>query len=101
MSLKVLAENIISRNQQCNSDATHGEFKRNNLTGNGATVLRVADMVAGLTRTDEREIVSWLQRIGENDPVIFRETLDKCRANPDALRFFLGLARGDNGGTVH
>ncbi len=48
----------------------------------------------------EREIVGWLERIGEDDPVIFGETLAKCRANPDALTFFLGLARGDDE-TVH
>ena len=44
---------------------------------------------------EEREILHWLSRIGETDPVIVGETLAKCRSEPHALRFFLRLARGD------
>jgi len=44
---------------------------------------------------EEREILHWLSRIGETDPVVIRETLVKCRNDPEVLRFFLGLARGD------
>ena len=101
MNLKSLAENVISRNQQCNTGATDGEFTRNNATNNSATALRTADAATGLTRAEEREITDWLKRIGEPDPVVIGETLAKCRANPAALRFFLGLARGDDGGMVH
>ena len=67
-------------------------------------MLRAASEAAATVRPDaaspeEREVVNWLERILEDDPVVYRETHAKCRANPDALRFFLGLARGE-GGTV-
>ena len=42
---------------------------------------------------DEREVVAWLERIGETDPVVFQETLDKCCASEDGLACFLSLAR--------
>ena len=50
---------------------------------------------------EEREILQWLSHIGETNPVVIRETLAKCRNNPEALRFFLGLARDDDIGTAH
>jgi len=60
------------------------------------------ELLQALRKTpEEREILHWLSRIGETDPVIIRETLAKCRDNPDALRFFLGLARGDDIGAAH
>ena len=102
MSLKSLAENVISRNQQCNTSATGDEFTRNKSPENTATVLRTLNATTasarGPTHTDDCEILAWLGRIGEGDPVVLRETLNKCRANPDALRFFLECARS---GTVH
>ena len=50
---------------------------------------------------EEREILQWLSRIGETDPATIRETLAKCNDDPDALRFFLGLARGEDVGAKH
>lgn len=50
---------------------------------------------------EEREILQWLNRIGETDPLVIRETLAKCRDDPDGLRFFLGLARGETTGGLH
>ncbi len=66
-------------------------------------MLRAASKAAALVRkevtsAEEREVVNWLERILEPDPAVYRETLAKCRANPDALRFFLDYARS---GTVH
>lgn len=49
----------------------------------------------------EREVMDWLTRIGEPDPQVFRETLDKCRASTDAMAYFLGLARGNDSKTMH
>ncbi len=78
--------------------------------GNGEAVNRwlpvirqyKAGLLDELRKTcEEREILDWLERIGEPDPAVFGETLAKCRANPDALRFFLGLARGDDAGMTH
>ena len=63
---------------------------------------RKAELLDVLRNTpDELEILAWMESIGETDPVIFQETLTKCRTNPDALRFFLALARGDDAGRVH
>lgn len=45
---------------------------------------------------DEREIVAWLHRIGEPDPVVFGETLAKARTNPNFRAAFLSMARGDD-----
>jgi hypothetical protein len=59
-------------------------------------------LLAELRKTPEqREILAWLNRIGETDPAVIRETLAKCDDNPDALRFFLGLARGETIGALH
>lgn len=55
-----------------------------------------ASMHGQATTPEEREVVNWLKSIGEGDATVFRETLGKCRANADALSFFLGLARGIN-----
>lgn len=62
---------------------------------------RECDTQQSRTPAGEAEIVDWLTRVGERDPQVVRETLDKCRVNPDALRFFLGLARGDHAGSIH
>lgn len=54
------------------------------------------ELLADLRKPPEqREILAWLKRIGETDPAVIRETLAKCDNDPDALRFFLGLARGE------
>lgn len=40
-----------------------------------------------------REVLNWLHRIDENDQDIIDCTLEKCRADVDALDYFLGRAR--------
>ena len=63
---------------------------------------KVASETAAIARKEatpeEREVVNWLEHILEDDPVIYREILAKCRAHPDALRFFVDYARSN---TVH
>lgn len=99
MSLKALAENIILRNQRCNSsEATAGHS-----SGNAA--IRDATNNASMnkplwTSPDEREIVAWLEHIGETDPAVFQETLNKCQSSKEGLAFFLDLARKKTG-AVH
>ena len=61
----------------------------------------VSGRSSSISENEKAEITNWLRLIGEADPVVFNETLAKCRASPDALRFFLGLARGDDAGPVH
>ena len=63
---------------------------------------RRAELVDVLRKTpEEREIVAWLESLGKPEWEVFDEVLDKCRTNPDALHFFLGLARGEDAGTLH
>jgi hypothetical protein len=37
---------------------------------------------------DLTAIKAWLRFIGEHDPAIIADVLDKCRADPDALDYF-------------
>lgn len=60
-----------------------------------------ADPSLAISATEENAIRAWLESIGEYDPLIIGETLTKCRVSPDALRFFLGLARGEDTGCLH
>jgi hypothetical protein len=41
-----------------------------------------------------RKIINWLNLIGENDPQIIKETVDRCKADPDTLRYFVQRADG-------
>lgn len=71
-----------------------------------ARLRRAAMEAAAVVRRDvtdleEREVVDWLERIGEPDPVVFGETLAKCRTNPTYKAAFLNMARGDDAGTVN
>ena len=66
---------------------------------------RAASAAAAIVRrettgAEEREILNWLGRIGEFDPVVIGETLAKCRTNPTYRAAFLKMARDDDG-TVH
>ena len=77
--------------------------KNDDPAANGAGDVITAGQAAaiarkGATTTEEREVVNWLEHILEDDPVIYREILAKCRAHPDALRFFVDYARSN---TVH
>ena len=67
--------------------------------------LRAASEAAAIVRREvtdplELEVVDWLERILEPDPVVYRETMAKCR-DPDGLAFFLALARGEDTRAVH
>ena len=83
-------------------------------SSDAATVAKVARVAVATPRNaesashrasnnapEELEVLAWLESIGEDDPVVFQETLAKCRVNRDALRFFLGLARGEEAGAIH
>ena len=96
MSLKALAENVISRNQQCNTHATAGEFTRNYAATNHATELHEVNT----HHAEETEVLHWLERIGEHDKAVIAETIQKCRARPDWRDAFVRAARGDYSG-VH
>ena len=91
MSLKALAKKVILRNQRCNSNAnsaTHPDIhSATSVATNTASVIEPL-----WTSSDEREVVAWLEGIGETDPVVFQETLDKCRTSADGLAFFLDIA---------
>ena len=41
-----------------------------------------------------RKIINWLNLIGENDPEIIKETVDRCKADPDTFSYFIQRADG-------
>ena len=41
-----------------------------------------------------RKIINWLNSIGENDPEIIKETVDRCKTDPDTLSYFVQRADG-------
>ena len=48
---------------------------------------RKSDLIAYLTT--ERAVTEWLDRIGEDDPAVISEVLNRCRQDPEALHYFL------------
>jgi hypothetical protein len=40
----------------------------------------------------EVEVMGWLSSIGETDPAVVSEVLNRCRQDPDALQYFLRRA---------
>lgn len=48
---------------------------------------RKSDLIAYLT--NEKTVLDWLGRIGEDDPVVIGEVLNRCRQDPEALHYFL------------
>ena len=75
MSLKAAAKRVIERNRTCNSRTTGPATERNSsATG------------------DELAIRDWLDHIGESDPELIYDVLEKCRTNCDALKYFLWRA---------
>lgn len=62
-------------------------------SANTVTVAQVATVAVAnhpaLTAEEETTIRQWLAHIEEDDPAIIAEVLDKCRAVPDALAYFL------------
>lgn len=53
---------------------------------------RKSDLIACLTI--EKTVTDWLDRIGEDDPAVIAEVLNRCRQNPEALTYFLWRANG-------
>lgn len=49
--------------------------------------------ITGELHRELHEILDWLHRIGETDPVVIDCTLTRCRTDVDALDYFLGRAR--------
>tara|TARA_R110000868_G_scaffold75901_2_gene218652 strand:- start:275 stop:451 length:177 start_codon:yes stop_codon:yes gene_type:complete len=43
--------------------------------------------------SEKTEVLAWLARIGEDDPVVIRETLQKCRSNDVFRAAFVAMAR--------
>jgi len=41
-----------------------------------------------------QKITNWLESIGETDPEIIKETVDRCKADPDTLSYFSQRADG-------
>jgi hypothetical protein len=41
-----------------------------------------------------QKIINWLNSIGENNPEIVKETVDRCKADPDTLSYFVQRADG-------
>ena len=43
---------------------------------------------------DHQKILNWLASIGEDDQGMIDETIDRCKADPEALSYFLQRADG-------
>jgi len=41
-----------------------------------------------------QKISNWLESIGETNPEIIKETVDRCKADPDTLSYFIQRADG-------
>ena len=49
------------------------------------------------TATQRREVMRWLDRIGEDDPAVIGEVLHRCNEDEDARAYFLWRAAGSGG----
>lgn len=65
-----------------------------------STVAEVATVAAGnlnsygaLSNIEKQKIISWLEFIGEKDPLIFIEVLDASSNNIDSREYFLQRAK--------
>lgn len=66
-----------------------------------STVAEVATVAVGnsnnscgsLTGNEKQKILSWLEYIGEKDPLIIIEVLESCRNNVDSRQYFLQRAK--------
>jgi hypothetical protein len=47
-----------------------------------------------LSEADQQKILAWLAHIGEDDQETIAETIDRCKADPDALSYFVQRANG-------
>jgi len=48
-----------------------------------------------MSAEEERIVSAWLTKIGERDPEIFSEVIQRCKKYPDAKRYFLLNAWSD------
>lgn len=88
--LKAAALRIIERNKARNTCATDDEKTAQLCTEKtGSKVARVAQENGELSQADEKRIHAWLAHIGEVDPALITETIDRCKTDPEALRYFL------------
>ena len=71
--------------------------------GDAPTVARIATVAVAtrrnkkattLTANNELAVLWWLNSIGEDDPVMIEDVLDRCRTNLEALTYFLWRASG-------
>lgn len=71
--------------------------------GDAPTVARIATVAVAtpqnqktttVTTENELAILWWLKSIGEDDPVMIEDVLDRCGTNPEALTYFLWRAAG-------
>jgi hypothetical protein len=44
---------------------------------------------------DERLILDWIAAIGENDPAIIADTLQRCRHDSECRNYFIARAKGE------
>lgn len=66
-----------------------------------STVAEVATVAVGnsnnscgsLTSNEKQKILSWLEYIGEKDPLIIIEVLESCRNDVDSRQYFLQRAK--------
>jgi hypothetical protein len=75
-----------------NPEATHGEVLVLYPKALAAepVVPDAGQSAAPMTGGEEALIRSWLESIGEDDPVIVDETLERCRQDAGARNYFLG-----------
>ena len=48
----------------------------------------------GITEGERQALQGWLDEIGEDDPELIEEFWEQVRADPKALAYFLGRAKG-------
>ncbi|MGZ5054443.1 MAG: hypothetical protein ACXWAT_05800 [Methylobacter sp.] len=46
-----------------------------------------------LSEADQQKILAWFAHIGETDPIDITQTFELCRADPEALAYYLKRAQ--------
>ena len=59
-----------------------------------AVATRQNQKTTTLTAENELAVLWWVKSIGEDDPVMIEDVLDRCRTNLEALTYFLWRAAG-------
>jgi hypothetical protein len=89
-SLKALACAVLERNSQSNTNTLDTQKPMQLFTPK--CIKSVAQKLHGVL-TDKQKILAWLSHIGETDPELIDEVLDKCSNNPEVLTYYLGRAK--------